>query len=296
MNTFDIVLLYHTNPEILSNWFHRLIYHSDYLKFINRSHIIIADTGSPWDTIESNLDVVRKQPKDVREKVIYARCNTDEIRKQVPEGVSARPQCHGYNMAFLDISKADLVIGSIIGHVFTPRYFEGHLVEHMMNKKACVLPKRFDLICPEYHTKWFDKPWNEIKQNFELRPSGGWPDFSLKRQYIVDIGGWDEWYTFISPADMDFGSRLTGKVDNGLPSQFLFPQMGHFNNLGLDFVQPYKPDFASVACSNYKSHQNKENPERVRGHELGNVHYLENWGKVVRNENRIPTDFKIWTF
>ena len=298
LKTFDLVLLYYDKPDILRNWFHRLNLHSDFGRFISllTPHIIIADSGTPLDRVEATLEVIKEQPDHIRQRIIYARAETEAIRKAAPEGVLVRPQCHAYNMAVMNISKADVVIGSIIGHIFSPKYFNGHIAEHIKNERCVVLPRRFDLICSDYHINHYMKSWTELKQ-FPFQPSGGWPDFSVRREHYNAIGGWDEWYTFVSPADMDFGSRLCGKLDNGAPSQMLFTFKPDYVNLGLDFIQPYREDdILSLTCSTYSGHKAKSDPEREKGHQIGNVYYLDNWGKVVRNPNRVPLPYSMRQF
>jgi len=295
IQSIDLTLLYYDNPEILKHWFHRLSFYSDFIDYLNRINVIIADSGSPLDRVGESLEIVNQQPERIKSRITYARAETEEIRKNVPEGVDARPACHAYNMAQLDISKADLIIMSVIGHIFTPKYFTGHIAEHIKNSNACVLPKRFDLDCNDYHTNYWFKSFEEVIK-FPLIPSGGWPDMSVRRRYLQEIGGWDENYTFISPQDMDIGSRLTGKVDNGQSSEILFTFKEKFNNLGLEFIQPFRENFFSLTCNTYGNHRPKNDPKRLKGHEIGTKYYLENWGKIIRNENRKPIDYKILDF
>lgn len=294
LRTVDLVLLYYDKPEILKNWFVRLVQYSDILRFLDRMNIIIADSGSPLDKVEASLAIVREQPTEIQRKVIYARAETTEIRKRVPEGVEARPQSHTYNMAVMDISKADVVIGSVLGHIFTPRYFNGHFAEHLKDDRAIVLPRRFDLDCLDYHTNWFNVPWERIRQ-FPFLPSGGWPDFSVRREWFLEIGGWDEYYTFIAPADMDFGSRLCGKLDNGMPSQFLFTFKDEFRNLGLHFSQPFRDDFLSLTCNTFAGHLPKNSPTREKGHQIGTKYYLEHWGEIKRNGERKAIEHRLFS-
>jgi hypothetical protein len=290
--TFDLVLLYYDKPEILDNWFIRLLNHSDYLKFKNISNIIIADSGSPLDRVEETLKIIRKYKDQC--SIIYSRADTDELRKTVPEDIDARPACHAYNMAALDISTADVIFTSVIGQIFTPEYFSRILVEHIKNDKAVVLSKRFDLICSTYHSDLFDSNFSEIEK-FSLQPSGGWPDMSVRRKWLQEVGGWDENYITISPVDMDLGSRLTGKLDNGMPSEFLFTFKGKFDNLNLDFIQPFTRSLCySLTCNQYPGHRPTGDSRRQKGYDLGIKYYLENWNKIIRNENRIPINFKIY--
>jgi len=293
--TLDLVLLYFDNQIILRNWFHRLAFHSDFQQFEKYCNVYIADTGTPLDKIEESLKVCNYQQHWLKKKIIYIRAETEEIRKQVPSVMDARPMCHVKNLIALDISKADVILTSMIGHIFTPKYFNGHFVEHIKDPKAVVLPKRFDLFSDTYHTDGFKLPFSEIIKG-DIKSSGGWPDMSVRRRWLVECGGSDEFYKAISCDDMDLGSRLTSKCDNGQPSEILYPEKGHFNSLNLNFIQPFRDDFFSLTCNTYSGHVAKNNSRRQLGYELSIKHYLENWGSVHRNHNRKPLDYKILDF
>jgi len=290
--TADLILLYYDKPFVLDNWFRRLLKHSDFLKYKNIFNIIIADSGSPVDKIDDTLNVLKKYKNYC--SIIYCRADTDEIRKKVPEGIDARPACHAYNIASLEISKADIIFTSVIGQIFTPQYFNSIILEHIKNENAVVLPKRFDLDCDIYHEKLVEADFSEIEK-YPRIPSGGWPDMSVRRKWIQEVGGWDENYITIAPVDMDIGSRLTGKLDNGMPSEFLFTFKPKFDNLNLDFIQVYKPhEVYSLTCNQYPGHIKKGDDRRQKGYDLGIEYYLNNWGKIIRNSNRQPIKYKIY--
>ena len=295
MKSLDLMLLYYDKPGILKNWLYRLAFKSDFLKFSNRIRIIVTDTGTPWDKISESLKLIQYLPDAVRKRVTYIRCETEEIRKRVPPEIDARPMCHAKNVIALDYSEADVILTSMLGNVFSPDYFGGHIAKHLIDPKAVVLPKRFDLFSNSYHTEGYKAEWEEVLKG-DIRPSGGWPDVSVRRHWLKEIGGWDESYIAISPDDMDMGSRLTGKLDNEAPSEALFTLKGHFNNLGLTLYQPYYPTFYSLTCNTYPGHVAKEDPRRQRGYEIGIQHYLANWGVVKRNENRVPIKYDILDF
>jgi len=295
MKTLDMMLLYYDNASILKNWFYRLINHSDFHEFKNRCQIFISDSGTPWEKIQDSLDVCAQQPDWIKEILTYVRCETEEIRKKVPEGISARPGCHAKNVIALDLSLADVFMTSNVGHIFTPDYFKGHIYQHLKDEKAVVLPKRYDLISDTYHETDYQKPWDEIIKG-NMQHSGGWLDMSVRRKYIVEVGGFDEEYITIAPEDMDMGSRLTGKLDNGAPSEMLYPYKGKFQNLGLNFHQPFESTFFSLLCNTYKGHISKEDPLRQKGYEIGIQHYLKMWGVINRNKDRKPIQHKILEF
>lgn len=292
--TFDIILTYYDNPLLLNSWLYRLFHGSDYLKFAHKGNIIISDTGTPLNRIDETLKILTKY-KSIKE-VIYFRAETDEIRAKVPEGIDSRPASHSYNLGVFEVSKAELILVSVVGQVYTPKYFEKVLIEHIKDDKAVVLPKRMDLICEDYHELWFDKSFSELMQ-FPIQGGGGWPDVSVKRKWLIEVGGWDENYITIAPIDMDLGSRLTGKLDNGMDSQILFPNKGYYENLGLHFKQPFDiNEVMSLTCNTYKKHIPVGDPRRQRGLDLGEKYYLENWSKIKRNENRIPIKFSFYTY
>lgn len=281
--------MYYDNPKILNNWIYRLLYLSDYQKYKHKSKIIIADSGTPEYKIEETIDVIKKIPAL---NTTYLRVEGEHIRNKVPDNLEARLYCHAANAAILDYSSADLIYTSGIGHIFTPNYFEKTLAIHIKNERACVLPARFDLNYSEYHSKDYDKSFEQISQY--LVPGGGWPDMSMRRKWFEEIGGYDENYTTIGPVDMDMGSRLTGKLDNGAPSEMLFSNKGPYNNLGLDFIQPFEHNqILSVTCNQYPGHRKKDDSKRALGYEIGTKYYLENWGKIRRNENRLPIKYNI---
>jgi hypothetical protein len=294
---FDLVLLYYNNPNILYNWFYRLLNFTDFLRFNKQSQIIIADSGTPEEFQKETIEVINNF-STIYNNIIYAVADTKKIREKVSNDIDPRPACHAYNMATIDISTADLILTSNIGHLFSPKYFEKVLIEHIKNEKAVVLPGRWDLLCSNYHSNPYinQKSFEYILNNWTRRNSGGWPDMSIRRKWILEVGGWDENYITIAPVDMDMGSRLTGKLDNGQPSEMLYPNKPPFKNLGLDFIQPNNNDVYSLTCNTYSGHVDKEDPRRQKGLDIGHKYYLENWGIIKRNVNRKPLDYKIYKF
>ncbi len=294
--TFDIVLLYYDNPLLLKNWFYRLFNHSDYLKYYKFSKIIIADSGTPLEKLEESINAYNNAiniNKNVKINSAYLRIETEEIRKKVPPNISARPASHTYNIACLDYSKADLIYTSVIGHIYSPKYFERTLAIHLQDDRALVLPKRFDLDYEEYHETGYNDSWNNIIKNHKLIYSGGWPDLSVRRNWLQEINGWDEEYITIAPIDMDIASRLSGVLDDGTPSNRIFPNMSKYENLGLNFYQPFNiEEIISLTCNQYKNHIATDDSRRQLGYENGIQYYLKNWSKIKRNKNRISLTYK----
>jgi hypothetical protein len=299
MKTFELVLSYYDSPTILNNWLYRLINFSDFKKFEKYGRIIIADSGTPRESLDKSLEVAKSLLNSTSFKWVYLRSETEHLRNVVPFEFPARMMNHAFNNVVLDYSDSEVIIISNVGVIFSPDYFNGHIVEHLKNDRAVVLPSRYDLFSDTYHDIGYMEPWSEVIKG-NVQPSGGWPDMSVRRKWLVEIGAWDEWYQFIAPIDMDLGSRLTGKLDNGYPSELLFrdpcsrfysPNKSSYNNLGLDFVQPSNLTFISLTCNTYKGHITSE--KRKKSYDYGEEYYIKNWGKIKRNEDRIPTKFEI---
>lgn len=291
MLTLDAVLLYYDNPTILDHLFARTINHSDILRFKKYIRFIIADTGTPIENVEATKEVVQKWSNQL--SIDYVRLETDHIRARVPEGLSDRPASHGLNTVLREVSEADIFMTIMIGQVLTPNYFSNLFAEHMKHPRAVILPKRFDLKCPEYHEKYYDVPFDQIDRS-KMVPSGGLPDMSVRREFLLDTGGWDESYITIAPSDSDMCSRLCGKLDNGMPSEALHPDKGAFNNYGLEFVQPFSPNFFSLVCNTYKNHV--EGESRKKSYDIAYQIYLDRWGIVNRNETPENCEFTLEKF
>lgn len=283
----DIVILYYNNPHMLRNCLTRLYNHTDYIKFKKSLHIIIADTGTPLENIKSTTDVVSEFNKI--SEITYFRINSDEIRSSVLPPLIARPASHVFNVALYKVCKRDIMLTCMIGQVFVPKYFSYILAQHMQHPNAVILPKRFDLFNDEYHIDLYDKSFetffNVCVERNQIKPSRGLPDVSCRREHLIAVGGWDLDYKTIAPIDMDICSRLTGKLDNGMPSEWLYPNKGPFKSLGLEFVQPYIPnEFFSLVCNTYKGHISSE--DRNISYENGIQIYLNKWGVVQRNSQK----------
>ncbi len=297
-NSFDICLLYYDNPLLLKNWLNRIFYYSDYFKYSNnRSKIIIADSGTPLDKLEESLKVYTRFKTEVsyyhKIDIIYLRVETEEIRKKVPKHISARPASHTFNVACLDYSKADIIYVSVIGHIYSPKYFERTLAIHLQDNRAVVLPQRFDLDYKEYHEIGYNDKWEDIVTKHKLINSGGWPDMSVRRKYLEEIGGWDENYITISPIDMDLASRLGNFLDDGTKSNRLFTSKPEFINLGLTLYKPFDINtIISLTCNQYKNHIDTNDSKRQIGYNLGIQYYLEHWGEIHRNINRQPLQYR----
>jgi hypothetical protein len=241
--------------------------------------------------IPESIKVIKDLVGETQIHWIYLRTETDEIRRKVDPKHSARINNHAFNNAVLDFSKSDMIIINNVGVIFSPDYFKTHIAEHVKSDKVVVLGRRFDLFSDTYHEGGFKLPWEEVlKGNIKL--SGGWPDLSVKRNWMVEMNGWDEWYQFAAPADMDIASRLTGRLDNGQPSEQLYVEnYGPYANLGLGLIQPYTPTFMSLTCNTYKGHV--PTADRIISYNYGVEYYQKNWGKIYRNENRIPTEYVV---
>lgn len=283
----DLILNYYDTPLVLKHWLYRLIHHSDFINFSKFVRLIIADSGTPIEKLPASLEVAKTELENAKFSWSYIRSDTDNLRALVRKDLLVRMNCHSFNNAALDYSNAELIITSQLGIIFYPDYFACHIKEHLRNPKAVVLPRRFDLISDTYHTQGYKTDSLEtILSN--IRPSGGWADMSIRRHWLVEVNGWDEWYQFIAPIDMDLGSRLTGKLDNGMPSEALYPQMGQYKNLGLDFVQP-STSFVSLICNMYDGHI--PTSQRKITYDYGIDYYLKTWSKIVRD--RIPSKFEV---
>jgi hypothetical protein len=213
----------------------------------------------------------------------------------VPLDRDARPRCHAKNVIALNYSEADVILTSMIGQVFSPDYFNGHISKHILDPKAVVLPERFDLFSETYHVDGFKQTWEEVLKG-NIQPSGGWPDMSVRRRWLEEVGGYDETFIAISPDDMDMGLRLTGLLDNGAPGNYLFPQFGHFDNFGLNLYRPNYSTFFSLTCNTYPGHVAKNNERRQNGYNFGIKHLEKNWGVIKRNKDRIPLEYKVLDF
>jgi hypothetical protein len=291
-NSFSIILLYYDNPILLNNWFIKLFIHSDFFKYSKFANIIIADSGTPLNKLEESLNCYNTFKNNEFNNITYLRAETEELRKLVPPEIDARPACHTYNMA-LDYSQADIIYTSVVGHIYSPKYFSRTLAIHLQDDRAVVLPQRFDLDYLDYHEKGFNDNWEDIITKHKLISSGGWPDGSFRRKWALKIGGFDENYITIAPVDMDFYSRLGNFLDDGTPSNRIFPNMPQYNSLKLNFYQPFDiNEIISLTCNQYKGHTETNSPRRQLGYEKGLEYYLKMWSQIKRNEQRIPIKFK----
>lgn len=290
MITISICLAYYDSPKLLNNFLTRLYNHTDFLKFKKNIELIISNDGTPKNKMQNTIDVINKF--DYKPRHIW--CDTGPLVPGVKEkgfgGTVERFVCHNLNYAAEYVSNADVFCTAMIGQVFCENYFSRLLSYHIKYDNIILLPKRYDLIANNYHDELYDKPFNELKK-YPFQPSGGWPDCSIRRKYILEVGGWDEEYQFIAPTDMDFGSRMCGKLDNGMPSEWLYPNKGPYNNYGLNFMQPDDNSFISLVCNEYKDHMGKS--EREKSYNYGIDIYLKKWGIIKRNENKQPMNFEI---
>lgn len=294
--TIDIALIYYNsveydNSNILNNLLYRLYNLTDYLDYKDLLNFTIIDSGSTDIQLEKTLEVVNKW--NSIKKIGYIYCDTSEIRKTVPKEMICRPFSHVANIGMKN-STADVYMICVIGQLFSKDHFKNILAQHISNNKAVLLANRFDLDCLEYHDKYFDMPFDELIKTFPIKRGGGWSDFSCRREHLLAIGGFDEEYITIAPNDMDIGSRLTGKLDNGMPSEMLYPDKGAFTNYGLDFIQPNTHNFISLVCNQFKNHIDKTNVNRQLSYNHGIEYYLKNWGIIERNkEKKFIVDYKI---
>lgn len=288
MITLDLAILYYDNPKFLRNLLTRMYNHTDLLRLKKYINVILTDSGTPIENVPKTVDVL-EEFKD-RYKITYVRCETEDVRKKVPEGMSDRPASHALNVACREIATGDVFGTFMIGQVPTPTYFSNVLSIHQKSDRAFLLPKRFDLKTSDYHDRLFDVPFDQLNRD-EMVPSGGLPDASVRREHWLAVGGWEEDIITIGPNDSDFCSRMTGKLDNGMPSEALHPHMGPFNNYGLEFVQPHSPSFFSLVCNTYGNHI--EGDVRKKTYDWAYKVYLDKWGIVKRNEGYPKIGFKV---
>jgi len=257
-----------------------MYFHTDYNKFKKYIKFYIADSGTPKENIDKSLKIVDKWKDKI--DIVYYWCETSEIRKDTEAlGLIPLPASHAANIAFKELCKGDVILLSVIGMVYTPTYFENIFLIHMKNKKAFLQPKRFDLVDNDYHTKLFNVPFDQLDR-IKMVGGGGLPDFSLRREHMLAVGGWDERFTMRGVNDMDFCVRMTGKMDNGIPCFNYFPNKPIFKDYGLEFIQPEDSDFFSLTCNLYHGHISKEERQKSIGYAT-NL-FLDSWGTIVRNE------------
>lgn len=295
--SFDIILYSYDAPESLDHWFHRLYLHSDYLKYAGNSQVIVADTGMPLDRIEAHLEVMRKWKS--YKKAVLMRANTDAIRASVPPTEHARPIPQACNIATRDISRADVVLYTVLGFVFPPKYFSQMIPYHEQHRDIWLQPYQFRLHSSEYHRSLLDAPIDDVLASGDLKPCGGTPDFSLRREHYLAIGGMDEKIIKWGMCDIDLCSRLTGCIDFGTPAQawckgFTGRDPGPYQNLGLRFIRPLSPLFYSIICQDYPDHLADSDVRRQNSLRTTIPQYINQWSIIQRNQDVKPVDYLVF--
>jgi hypothetical protein len=296
--TFDILLLFYDNPVALHNWMARLLLQTDYMQFADRSEIIICDTGSPRDRIEDNLQVVRRWAPYKR--AIYLRAGTDEIRAALAKtGTHARPSASCFNISMREISQADVVVHSVVSNVFLPNYFGQMLALHQANSRIFLQPKQYRLHSPLYHRLFYDQSIQRALASGTIEPCNGLPDFSVRREHVLAIGGWDEDYVSWGMSDIDLCSRLCGMIDFPVPAhewhQNAFGQPREpYNHYGLTHCMPDAPALFSLICKDYPNYLPDNDSSRVVGVQETMPIYLKKWGQIQRNQGRPKLNYEVY--
>ena len=217
-----------------------------------------------------------------------------------PPDVEVRPGAISYNVA-MRISQADLLICSILPHIFLPSYFRTTLAIHEANPRVFLQPFQFRLTSETYHLFYYDRPLEEALLCGIVEPWNGMPDPSVRREHLLAVGGWDEEMVTWGMADIDICTRLTGKIDFGIPAH-----IWHLNwcgkprepyvNYGLEFARPYTPQFYSLFCKEYPGSTPYGSTGRNKGQYFTLMQYLNKWGKIMRNENAPPIRYEIHNY
>jgi hypothetical protein len=298
MLTFDILLLYYDNPITLRNWLARLLHHTDYLQYADRSNIIVADTGTPLERIPATLEVLRAW-KHLK-KPIYFRANTEQIRTLIPPGAEPRPSSLTYNIA-MRMSQADLLFYSILPHIYLPHYFGTALAMHEANPRLFLQPLQFRLTSQTYHLFYYDRPFDEALLSGISERYNGMPDPSVRREHVLAVGGWEEEIITWGMSDIDICTRLTGKTDMGIPAHVWYQAWtgkprAPYPHYGLELCRAYSPTFYSLFCKEYPGSMPYGSPCRNLGAAHSMNVYLKKWGIIPRNQQRVPITYQVYDY
>ncbi len=345
--TFSILLTCYECPEAVRKWL-KLLLDSDFVRMIGAcSSVLIIDTGSGREThlemqkiCDDGYAAILQAGKRGRLPPLGLLWLDTRKWREVAGGVCQRVmggECDvrgavlGMNVG-LDVLTGelagDVLQYSTVGHCWSERYFERMLAWHAGNERVLVQPRQYEVIARE--RSWRDRG---MMSPFPLgRGAGfggrnvgagdivieatGMPDFSVRRKWVEQVGGWDEDYLCWGMPDIDLCVRLTGKLDDGAPAEqywkdwhadvggggrigvgrcglvregvgSLAPAGANllpprFDGLGLEFVRPMEAEYYSLVKNDYAGHVADGDEKRWRGAMLGMKVFFEKWGSVGR--------------
>lgn len=292
--SFELVLIHYHNPKTLRNWLQRHLNLTDLGKYLDsgQGHVTIADTGS--DDITETLELLAGCMGDNEYRVIHT--NTSEIRQRVPPDICCRPAAFAANLA-TDYSDRDLIIYSIIGSVPQSDHFSKVLSFHEDQERLFLQADQFRLESPTYHVQDFTLPFREALLRGTVVATTGMPDWSVRRKWLQEIGGWDESYIAWGMVDIDLCCRFTGRIDTGQPAhEWMAGQglpMGGYTNLGLKFCKPEAADLCSIVCQDYDGVHSYTDGTRGMATKITMAQFLGQWGVVKRNFHRQPIKHEV---
>ena len=295
--TFDLVLIYHDNPMALDRFFARLYQQTDFLSFGDRANFLICDTGTPREKLTATLEVCRRWQS--RKRPILVRAETTAIRQSFPPDVDVRTVPLAANIAVLDVSKADVVVHAILSNLFVPAYFTEVMALHAQDPRLFVQPFQYRLVIADGQDSDTVRPLGETLAAGKMEPAGGLPDFSVRREHIAAIGGWDEEFLPWGMCDIDLCSRLTGKIDLGVPAEqwhqgWCGRPKEPYQNYGLTFVRPLKPDFCSLISHEYIGRAPQNSIGRQNALRFTLKRYVDMWSVVQRNAIRRSVNYEVY--
>lgn len=297
--SFDILLLYYDDPVTLDHFLARTLLQSDFMQFADRGNIIITDTGSPRDNVDDTLRVLRRWAPYKR--AIYVRPDTEAIRAAAPPGTHARPSAYAFNICTNQISRADVIVHAILGNIFLPTYFNDLLKLHEEQPRVFVQPKQHRLHSKMYHQMFFDQPIERALTSGQVTEWNGLPDFSVRREHLQAVGGWDQDFITWGMTDIDLASRLCGMIDHPIPAHVWF--QNHFGtprepyaNYGLTHVMPNTRRLFSLICNDYGKHLPDNDASRMNGLKLTMELYLSRWGVIERNKNPQVMTYRVYDY
>lgn len=296
--SFELVLCYYDNPDALRRWLHRHLDCTDLRPLLESSwgHLTIADTGTPTDRFQQSVNLCGGfVPGLVR----YIHADTEAIRRRTPPDIHCRPTAHAMNLA-TDYSDRDLVIYSVLGSIPPPDWFRKVVAFHEQHPRSLLQAQQFSLTSATYHTEDYRLPMKEALLKGEVRQTTGMPDWSVRREFLLECGGWDESMVTWGMCDVDLCSRLTGKIDTGENAHEWLNlgtgdgDMPPYRNFGLEFHRPPPPEWYSVVCQGYPGAQPYDD-SREKASAITFSQYLGQWGIVGRNYGRVPIKHQVFT-
>lgn len=312
--TFTVLLPVYNCPEAVDEWFRRLLA-SDFRRWMDScSSILIVDTGSSPDGLAAMQEVVDRwyhgicgmgHGRGVR--VGLLQCDTRKLRERarkvcrdlMGEWCDVRPVPTCMNIALRQLTgelAGDVIQHSTVGHQWSARYFEKMLSWHLLRRAEDGGGKGVLLQPRQYLNA---APREVVVGDLVRTPFFGMPDFSVRREHLLAIGGWDEDYLAWGMADIDLCVRLTGMLDTGEPAERywwawhkdsgsddrvtggIYPS--RWIGYGLDFMRPEEEDFYSLVQYGYKGYVPMDDPGRLAAARMGMKVFFNKWGRVMRN-------------